>query len=271
MTSTDTVTTGGPTGAAPDAPRFDFSSTPSVGFGRLVAVELRKSVDTRAGRWLVASILVLTAAAMALVFAVGDDDQRTLDNLLGYAASPQGFLLPVLGVLLVTSEWSQRTAMVTFALTPSRSRVVAAKVVAAVLLALVAFTGAVAVAVGAAAAGGREDAFAEAGVVTFALFLGVQLLNILQGTAFGLILLNTPAAIVAFFVLPTASSIIFTTVPALEDLAPWLDLQTAQSPLQNGDFTLTGEQLAQVGVTALIWVVLPFVVGWFRVLRAEVK
>ena len=42
-----------------------------------------------------------------------------------------GILLPVLGILLVTSEWSQRTAMVTFTLEPSRSRVIAAKFVVA--------------------------------------------------------------------------------------------------------------------------------------------
>ena len=54
-------------------------------------------------------------------------------------------------------------------------------------------------------------------------------------------------------------------------LAPWLDLQTAQSPLVNGDFSLTGEQLGQSAVTALIWVLLPLVAGWYRTLRAEVK
>ena len=55
------------------------------------------------------------------------------------------------------------------------------------------------------------------------------------------------------------------------DLAPWLDLQTAQTPLANGDFSLTGEQLAQSAVTVMLWVVLPLVAGWFRTTRAEVK
>ncbi len=89
--------------------------------------------------------------------------------------------------------------------------------------------------------------------------------------AYGLILLNTPAAIVVLFVLPSAASILFTGVRALWDIAPWIDLQTAQSPLTNGDFTITGEQLAQIGVTALIWIVLPFLAGWLRVMRAEIK
>ena len=49
----------------------------------------------------------------------------------------------------------------------------------------------------------------------FLLFLALQLLTVLQGLAYGLILLNTPAAIVIFFVLPIASSIVFGLVPAL--------------------------------------------------------
>ena len=37
----------------------------------------------------------------------------------------------MLGILLVTSEWTQRTALVSFTLTPVRGRVLVAKVLAA--------------------------------------------------------------------------------------------------------------------------------------------
>ncbi len=252
-------------------PRLDSSSTPPVGFAPLALVELRKAVDTRAGRWLVAAILALTVAAIALVLAFGDEGQHTMPDLLSFAATPQGILLPVLGILLVTSEWTQRTALVTFALTSSRSHVISAKIVAALLLAVVAVAGAVLVAATATAAGGSEDGFAEVGAATILLFAALQLVNVLMGVAYGLLLLNTPTAITLFFLLPAVSSIVFTTVPALEDLAPWLDLQTAQSPLTNGDFSLTGEQLAQSALTAMLWVVLPLLAGWFRTTRAEVK
>ena len=252
-------------------PKFDFSSTPQISYSRLVSVELRKTIDTRAGRWLVAATLALTAGAMILYYATADNGEKTFAHFIGYAATPQGFLLPVLGVLLITSEWSQRTALVTFALAPSRTRVVGAKTVAALMLALIAFAGAVAVAVAATGAAGREGGFSDVTVATLVLFLALQLLGILQGMAFGLILLNTPAAIVAFFVLPNAFSLILTSVPALDDLTPWLDLQAAQSPLWNGDFSLTSEQVAHIGVTALIWIVLPFIAGWTRVMRAEIK
>ncbi len=123
-------------------PRFDFTTTERVSFSRLVSVELQKTVDTRAGRWLVAAVLALTASIMILYYAIGEDTDKTFVNFIGFAAGPQSFLLPVLGVMLVTSEWSQRTALVTFALAPSRTQVIGAKVVAAALLALAAFAGA---------------------------------------------------------------------------------------------------------------------------------
>lgn len=258
-------------GATGALPRFDSSDTPPVGFAPLVLVELRKAVDTRAGRWLVAAILALTAAAVALVLAFGDEGQHAMPDLLSFAATPQGILLPVLGILLVTSEWSQRTALVTFALTSSRSHVISAKIAAALVLGVAAVVGAVLAAATGTAAGGSEGGFAEVGAATIVLFAALQLVNVLMGVAYGLLLLNTPTAITVFFLLPAVSSIVFTTVPALEDLAPWLDLQTAQSPLTNGDFSLTGAQLAQSAVTVMLWVVLPLVAGWFRTTRAEVK
>jgi ABC-type transport system involved in multi-copper enzyme maturation permease subunit len=171
------------------------------------------------------------------------------------------------------SEWGQRTAMVTFALEPSRTRVILAKVVAALLLGFGAFVAAIAIASLFTVIGGADDGFAGLELTVFLLFLALQLLTVLQGLAYGLIFLNTPAAIVTFFVLPTASSIVFNLVPALRDSAPWLDLGTAQQPLFNATagFELTGEQYAQLGTTSLLWIVLPFVAGWFRVMRAELK
>lgn len=253
---------------------MDVSGTPRVPFGRLVTVELRKMYDTRAGLWLLGSIVVVTAAFMLIFFFVADSSDRVFDNFIAFAATPQGFLLPVLGILLVTQEWGQRTAMVTFALEPSRSRVVSAKVVAALVLGAAAFVAALLLATVFTAAGGASEGFAGIDAWLFGLFFLLQLLTIIQGLAYGLLLLNSPAAIVAFFVAPIASSIIFNVVPALRDSAPWLDLGTAQQPLfelGGGTSTLTGEQWAQLGTTTLVWILIPFVLGLVRVMRAELK
>ena len=62
----------------------------------------------------------------------------TFNDFAGGANIPMNILLPVLGIMSVTSEWSQRTAMVTFTLEPSRSRFLAAKFVGTLIVALAA-------------------------------------------------------------------------------------------------------------------------------------
>lgn len=47
--------------------------------------------------------------------------------------------MPVVGILLVTSEWSQRTAITTFTLVPQHGRVLTAKLLAALVLSAAAY------------------------------------------------------------------------------------------------------------------------------------
>jgi len=119
-------------------------------------------------------------------------------------------------------------------------------------------------------AGGADHAWAHIGLDDVGKFAILQVSGVLQGLAFGLLFLNSAAAIVTYFVLPTAFSILANLWKALEKAAPWVDLGTSQQPLF-GATSMSGEQWAQLGTGTLIWVVLPFVVGMVRVLRAEVK
>ncbi len=120
---------------------LDVASTSRVPFGRLIRVELRKLADTRAGRWLLISIVALTLLVLVIQMAVvlGNDLHPTFVDFLQGTNTPMGILLPVLGVLSITSEWSQRTAMVTFTLEPSRMRVVLAKMVSLFILSVLAW------------------------------------------------------------------------------------------------------------------------------------
>ena len=115
---------------------LDVSDTPRIPLGRLVRVELRKLTDTRSGKWLLIGIGVITLAVNAIFYATSDPSERTFFNFMAATNGPQGLLLPVLGILLVTSEWSQRTALVSFTLTPVRSRVLLAKVLGGLLAAV---------------------------------------------------------------------------------------------------------------------------------------
>jgi ABC-2 type transport system permease protein len=250
--------------------RLDVSGTPGIPMSRLVRVELRKLADTRAGTWLLIGIAAITAAIIVIFFLTAEKADRTFQNFIGVTGTPQGFLLPVLGILLVTSEWSQRTALVTFTLMPVRGRVLVAKVIAALVAGLAAYALAVVIAALATAVGGAPDAWSGIGPDTFGKIGLLQLTGVLQGLAFGLLFLSSAAAIVTFFVLPTAFTIVANLWKPLGDAAPWVDLNTAQGPLfQGGD--MSGKQWWQVVVAASIWVVLPFLVGLARVLRAEVK
>jgi ABC-2 type transport system permease protein len=251
-------------------PVLDVSGTPGIPLSRLVLVELRKLADTRAGKWLLIAIAIITAAIIVIFFLTADTRDRTFENFIGITGTPQGFLLPVLGILLVTSEWGQRTALVTFTLTPVRGRVLTAKVLAALIAGLAAVLLAIAVASLATVAGGAPDAWSGVGPDNFAKFGILQASGVLQGLAFGLLFLNSAAAIVTFFVLPTAFTIVASLWKPLGKAAPWVDLNTAQQPLFDGSH-MDGKQWWQLVVALVIWVVLPFAVGLVRVLRAEVK
>ena len=109
-------------------------------------MELRKLVDTRAGRWLLITIGLVAAAIVTLQLIYADDADQTFPNFFVPSLLPVGVLLPVLGILSITSEWSQRTALTTYALVPRRERVVAAKLVAVVLAALASVLASLAVA-----------------------------------------------------------------------------------------------------------------------------
>lgn len=89
-----------------------------IPFSRLLQVEFRKSWDTRASFWLLFSLGAIVLVA-ELIAAIVTGVQNVDDVEFGTFATVAGFisqlLLPVLGIMLVTSEWSQRTAMVTFA------------------------------------------------------------------------------------------------------------------------------------------------------------
>jgi ABC-type transport system involved in multi-copper enzyme maturation permease subunit len=264
--STATGTTG--TDLPPGA--LDVSGTRGIPFSRLVRVELRKLADTRAGRWLLAVIAVVTALIVVIVFINTDPPDRTFMSFIAATATPQGFVLPVLGILLVTSEWSQRTALVTFTLEPARGRVVAAKVVAALIAGIAAILLAMAVAALAATAGGAAHPWTHLGLDDLGKFALLQISGILQGLAFGLLLLSSAPAIVLYYVLPTAFSIVANVWGALSHAAPWVDLGTSQQPLFSGQH-MSGEQWWHLASGSAIWIVLPFLLGLVRVLRAEVK
>jgi ABC-2 type transport system permease protein len=235
---------------------------------RLVLVELRKMLDTRAGLWLLVVIVVLTAAATVLTAIFGPDEGAPMQVLLWAASGPQGLLLPVLGVLLVTSEWSQRAAMTTFVLVPRRERVVLAKLLAAVAIGLAVLAVTFVVAAVTATLSGASAS--DVSGATLGNFVVLQVLAILQGLAFGLLFLNSAAAIVSYFLLPVISGLVFSVADPLQGVRDWVDVGFAQAPLNEAG-ALTGEEWGHLATSSLIWIVLPMALGTWRVLTTEIK
>lgn len=249
-----------------------ITGRPGVPFGRQLRAELRKLVDTRAGRWLLAVIFAVTPAVVAGMLIIAKPANLTYSQFVNVTSSPERIVLPVLGILTVTTEWSQRTGLLTFTLEPNRRRVLLAKATATLLLGLAVIaagflSAAIGNVLGAALRGGNGDWTFDAG--GYRDIVVVLLVGLLQGLAYGMVLLSSAAAIVVYYVVPNLSSLLFTAVPRLKDLAPWLDLQKAQGALYLHD--VTAKAWAQYATAALIWVVLPGVLGVLRVLRSEIK
>ena len=247
---------------------LDLSGSRRVPVSRLVRVELRKMADTRADLWLLIGIAALVAVVSMIFMITADQPDRTFLKLTAAAAIPQMMLLPVLGILLVTSEWTQRTALVSFTLEPVRMRVVTAKVIAALVFGLAAVIVTLVLGSAVTLIGGNEAAWNGAGAEAIWRLALVQEVMVLRGLAFGLVILNSAGALATYFILPTAVSLLTTAWKALHDVAPWINFD-AGILLQG--VPVTNEQWAQFGVTTLIWIALPLTAGLFRVLRKEVK
>ena len=243
----------------------------AVPLHRLVHVEFRKIIDTRAGLWM--CIVMAAATGLAVIAALLTAPAEALDyeTFIGIIGLPLMMLLPVLGIMAATSEWSQRTGLVTFTLEPRRGRVVTAKLIAGVLLGLVLIAIALVLAAGAnliALSKGASGSWE----VPWGMILGLVValtIFVLQGFGFGFTVLNTPAAIVAALVLPTLWSIASSMIDWVNKAGVWLDLNRVLDPLMGG--RMSGEDWQHLATGVGFWVGLPLAIGIYRVMTREVK
>ena len=90
-------------------------STPGpIPFVRLVRVEWAKATDTRSARWLLALVALSTIAMMLVPVVAPTTFEQTDAGYLRVAALGLTILLPVVAILLLTGEWSQRSVFTTF-------------------------------------------------------------------------------------------------------------------------------------------------------------
>ncbi len=245
---------------------------------RVVKVELRKMFDTRSGFWLIASIAISAVLATGGVILWAADDQLTYSTFATAIRFPVVIILPLIAILAVTSEWSQRTGLTSFTLIPHRSRIITAKAISAVLIAIVAMV--LTFAVGAlgnllsAAVTGTTLVWDVTLTQCLYYVLGM-ILSLLTGFMLGVLIRSSTGAIVAYFVLtfvlPTIFGLLSESQRWFHDLQPWVDIQFAQAGLFVFEHSLTGQEWAHIAVTGVTWLVVPLLVGLGLVMRSEVK
>ncbi len=247
-----------------------------VPLNRLIHVELRKMFDTRSGFWLIASVAMTALVATASVILFGRDGDLTYANFGKAVGFPMAVILPMIAILSVTSEWSQRSGLTTFALVPNRKRVILAKAYAAVAVGAASML--VALGIGAVgtvvctAVNGTSPVWDVSVVDGVYIVLG-NVLGMLTGFMLGVLIRSSAGAIVAYFVysfvLGSAFALLAQNQQWFHDARPWIDVNYAQSVLFEG--APSAQEWAHIGFTALIWLVVPLTIGLRRLMRSEIK
>ncbi|QDQ98664.1 ABC transporter permease subunit [Tomitella fengzijianii] len=268
-------TTAGTVGAA-GAPAITIDgSAPTVPMSRLVRVEARKMFDTRSGFWLMASIGVLALVATIAVIAFIDADEINYGAFATAIGVPMAVLLPVMAILSVTSEWSQRTGLTTFTLVPDRGRVIGAKAITSVVVGAVSML----LALGIGALGNVIGSLIRGAGMTWdvsavdvARIVIINVLGLMVGFMLGVLIRNSPAAIVGYFVYSFVVPGVFGALAGAQewfaDLQPWVDFNYSLNRMYEsgpaGDW-------ATLGVSGVIWLVIPLAIGVRAIMRSEVK
>jgi hypothetical protein len=239
-----------------------------IAFSDLLRAELRKTTSVRAARWLLAGTALLAVAAEAVPVIFTHDVTQNRASFLTWSALGLTRLLPIVLILAMTAEWSQRTALTTFTLEPRRHRVLAAKTGAGLVLAtacgVFAFAAATVSVIAVRAAGHHVAVgwnWAELG--GFALFV---LATSAIGIALGAALHSTPAAIVTYFALGAAFNLLM--IPALAKAGQWVNTG------QTFGWMLAGQwsgHTAQIAVSAALWILLPLTIGTVRTVRRDIN
>lgn len=243
---------------------------------RVIGIELRKMFDTRSGFWLMSSIVALSVIATGAVIVFGSEDAIAYGSFAAAVGIPMAVILPMVAILSVTSEWSQRSGLSTFTLVPHRGRVIAAKATAALIVGVVSMViamvvGALGNLIGAAIVG--VDPVWDLDPTVLLTIILATVLGMFMGFTLGVLIRNSAGAIVTYFVItmviPPLSELLAFNQSWFRDLQPWVDFNLTRNALY--DAVPTGEQWAQLALSGTIWLVIPLTIGLLTLRRSEVS
>lgn len=237
--------------------------------GRLVAVELRRAVDTRAPRW---AIGVSVVVGLVITSTQAGGPPGSFADFMSVASIALPLLAGLLAVMAFTADWATRAALVTFALTPRRSHVLAARYLAVVtitvgmVMALHALGAVVYVALRPDAAGTVVD---SAVIRQLGSMVGLVVAVTLTSIAVAGLVLRTSLALVLAVFVPFSLTIGFAFLPAGAD---WLGPYSFSSWIAAPTGELWSADRVGVGpamTSFLLWTAAPCLLGWIRQVRAE--
>jgi hypothetical protein len=222
--------------------------------------------DTRASYGLLATIGGLLVVVLGWKVA-HPAVPATFHNYAAASAAVVAYAAPLLALLAMSAEWTQRTALTTFTLAPRRLSVMWAKLVSALLLSAALAAGALVLTAAGVALAGVLHGGASFGDVAADVrgVMSVVLLHTLLGAALGALAAQSTVALGLYFLAP----IIWSNVASqlLHGASRWLDIFVAYDRLASArplaDLPLTATALSA-------WVLVPLVLGMVRSLRREV-
>ena len=174
-----------------------------IPMGRIVGVELRKMFDTRSGFWLMASIVIAALLSTVATILFAPDADLTYYTFAKAIGFPMTVILPIIAILSITGEWTQRSGLTTFTLVPHRNRVILAKVIASVTVGVASMLVALVIGVAGNLVGTAITGTNLVWDVSFGHFLLIvlgSLLCLLTGTMLGILFRSSAVALVAYFV-----------------------------------------------------------------------
>lgn len=238
------------------------------GFARLVAVELRKLVDTRSSRAIFAVLAVIAVALVVGLAVVGSRQGQpvTFLSLAGSIGLFTALAMPLIGILGMTSDVAHRTTLVYYPLLRGRAGLFWAKVLAAAVLALALqlFVYLLSAVVAAALGGlGTPGPFDGAGQEFFT-GLATCLLSTMFGVALAAAIRRTALAITVVILLSLVGNGLILTV--LPDASGYLSTITAPAALLGGP---DAPSALEVATSLTLWYVIPLGIGWWIAEKGE--
>ena len=240
---------------------------PAQRFTTQIRVETRKLIDTRGGLAVIGTILA--TCLFALIWLASQAKYgATYHRYSTGAANIVAYLIPVVTLLAMTAEWTQRTALTTFTLSPRRGRVLGAKFIAATAVSVAVLTVVLVLAAGATALGGALHGHASWGHMGADIrsYFIIMFLEVVMAAAFAALAGQTAVALVAYFIAPTAWAAFAANV--LGGSARWFDIFATYDRLAS-DHPL--DHIGQTVTSIACWIAVPAVLGIRRSLHREIK